>query len=53
MLNQFFYCTDIKESRLFMAEIVETLDLNNLRWPDGLAAVFSSQDRFQNKEGNI
>ena len=28
-LNQLLYYTDIKESCLFVAEIVETLDLNN------------------------
>ena len=30
-LNQLLYYTDIKESCFFVAEIVETLDLNNSR----------------------
>ena len=37
---------DIKERCHFVAEIVETLDLNNEGWPDGLATVFAPLDRF-------
>ena len=40
LLNQLLCHTNIKESYLFAAETEETLDLNNLGKPDGLATVF-------------
>ena len=40
LLNQLLCHKNIKESYLFAAEIEETLDLNNLGKPDGLATVF-------------
>ena len=40
LLKQLIYHTDITNRSLFVAEIVETLDLNNFGWPDGFATVF-------------
>ena len=36
----------IKESCLLVAEIVETLNANNLERPDGLVKVFLRLDKF-------
>ena len=46
LLNQLLCYADIKESWLFVAETVETLDLKIYGRLDGLATVFSRLDRF-------
>ena len=40
----------MKESCLFVTEFVETLDVNNLGWPDGLAATFHVLIDFKTKK---
>ena len=44
--KQLLYYINIKESCLFVAKIVESLDLNILRRSGGLVTVFSCLDRF-------
>ena len=46
LLNQLLCYENIKESCLFVTEIVGVLDPNNWGMSNGLATVFSRQDRL-------
>ena len=46
LLSQLLCYTDIRESSLFVVKIVETLQINILRKPYGLATAFSRLNRI-------